>query len=80
MAKFFGEDPTLVRQFLASLGYDQYAGLFEEAGVGMQEMKALTEEQLRFMGIPQSPAWKIPECFKYYSGDEERLESEIDPN
>jgi hypothetical protein len=74
MAKFFGEDPTLIRQFLANLGYDQYAGLFEEAGMGMQEMKALTEEQLRHMGIPQRPAWKISECFKYCSGDEKRLE------
>ena len=71
MAKFFGEDPTLIRQFLANLGCDQYTGLFEEAGMGMQEMKALTEEQLRHMGIPQSPAWKISECFKYCSREEE---------
>jgi hypothetical protein len=39
MAKFFGEDSTLIRQFLANLGCDQYTGLFEEAGMGMQEMK-----------------------------------------
>jgi hypothetical protein len=74
MAKFFGEDPTLIRQFLASLGYDQYAGLFEEARVGMPELSVLTEEQLRVLGIPQSPAEKILASFKYYTGDEERLE------
>jgi hypothetical protein len=80
MAKFFGEDPTLIRQFLSNLGYDQYAGLFEEARVGMPELSVLTEEQLRVLGIPQSPAWKISECFKYCSREEELIEQEIHPN
>ncbi len=71
MTKFFGEDPTLIRQFLSNLGYDQYAGLFEETGVGILELGALTEERLRGMGVPQGAAWRILACTKRCNGSGE---------
>jgi hypothetical protein len=74
MTKFFGEDPTLIRQFLSNLGYDQYAGLFEETGVGIQELGVLTEEQLRDMGVPQGAAWRILDCSKRCDSAEEFYE------
>jgi hypothetical protein len=34
LTKFFGDEPPLLRLYLKNLGYEKYAGIFEEAKIG----------------------------------------------
>ncbi|XP_069671480.1 uncharacterized protein [Periplaneta americana] len=59
LTKFFGDEPPLLRLFLKKLGYEKYAGVFEQERVGMVELPYLTEERLQKMGIPLGPRLRI---------------------
>ncbi|KDR10617.1 hypothetical protein L798_15145 [Zootermopsis nevadensis] len=59
LTKFFGDEPPLLRLFLKKLGYEKYAGTFEQERVGMVELPYLTEERLQKMGIPLGPRIRI---------------------
>ncbi|PSN35233.1 hypothetical protein C0J52_15516 [Blattella germanica] len=59
LTKFFGDEPPLLRLFLKKLGYEKYAGTFEQERVGMVELPYLTEERLQKMGIPLGPRLRI---------------------
>ncbi|KAJ1522527.1 hypothetical protein ONE63_001714 [Megalurothrips usitatus] len=59
LTKFFGDEPPLLRIFLKKLGYEKYAGAFEQERVGMVELPYLTEERLQKMGIPMGPRLRI---------------------
>ena len=45
--------------FLQNLGYEKYAGIFEEAKIGMLELPYLSEERLEKLGIPLGPRIRI---------------------
>ncbi|XP_042892607.1 uncharacterized protein LOC122266804 isoform X2 [Penaeus japonicus] len=59
LTQFFGDEPPLVRIFLRKLGYEKYAGLFEQEKIGMLELPYLTEERLQKIGIPMGPRLRI---------------------
>ena len=73
LTKFFGDEPPLLRLylkvnlafnfskpfFLQNLGYEKYAGIFEEAKIGMLELPYLSEERLEKLGIPLGPRIRI---------------------
>ncbi|XP_069188082.1 uncharacterized protein [Procambarus clarkii] len=59
LIKFFGDEPPLVRIFLRKLGYEKYAGVFEQEKIGMLELPYLTEERLQKIGIPMGPRLRI---------------------
>ena len=74
LTKFFGDEPPLLRlylkvkqrqvfnlksYFLQNLGYEKYAGIFEEAKIGMLELPYLSEERLEKLGIPLGPRIRI---------------------
>ena len=45
LTKFFGDEPPLLRLYLKSRGYEKYAGLCEEAKIGMLELPYLSEDR-----------------------------------
>ena len=59
LTKFFGDEPPLLRLYLKNLGYEKYAGIFEEAKIGMLELPYLSEERLEKLGIPLGPRIRI---------------------
>ncbi|XP_064082361.1 uncharacterized protein LOC135198575 isoform X2 [Macrobrachium nipponense] len=59
LTQFFGDEPPLVRIFLRKLGYEKYAGLFEQEKIGMLELPYLSEERLQKIGIPMGPRLRI---------------------
>ncbi|XP_076038931.1 uncharacterized protein LOC143024077, partial [Oratosquilla oratoria] len=59
LKQFFGDEPPLVRIFLKKLGYEKYAGLFEQEKIGMLELPYLTEERLQKIGVPMGPRLRI---------------------
>ncbi|CAL1280934.1 unnamed protein product [Larinioides sclopetarius] len=59
LTKFFGDEPPLIRQFLKRLGYEKYAGNFENEKIGIKELPYLTEDRLQKMGIPMGPRIRI---------------------
>ena len=63
LTKFFGDEPPLLRLFLKNLGYEKYAGTFEEAKIGLLELPYLAEDRLEKLGIPLGPRMRImQEC------------------
>ena len=44
---------------MQNLGYEKYAGIFEEAKIGMLELPYLSEERLEKLGIPLGPRIRI---------------------
>ncbi|XP_068207288.1 serine-rich adhesin for platelets-like isoform X2 [Palaemon carinicauda] len=59
LTQFFGDEPPLVRIFLRKLGYEKYAGIFEQEKIGMLELPYLSEERLQKIGIPMGPRLRI---------------------
>ena len=50
--------------FLQNLGYEKYAGIFEEAKIGMLELPYLSEERLEKLGIPLGPRIRILQVYR----------------
>ena len=68
LTQFFGEEPPLLRLFLKNLGYEKYAGGFEEAKIGLLELPYLSEERLEKLGIPMGPRMRILQEAKMSAG------------